>query len=322
MNHNGDNCPICKNEFNNNDDVVICPFCGAPYHRECYQNTGACVFEDKHDSGFEYISPANTKKTNIDESPDPAPTKGILCKKCQTANDASNIFCEHCGTSLHAPVAHPNSPRPTRSFFDGFFGGGNTVTNPDEEIEGISHREWSAFFGQNAPFYLNRMQIMKSLQRPISFMFSAFFIGPFYFAYRKVWNWAAICFAGHIILALPQYILMAASVDIIFLPFLSIDTLDIINSIFSYLFFAMQLLFGIFSVHIYKTHAKKHITSLREKDGHSATYYTELSRAGGTSIIGVLIIFALMLAFSFAFVILISLLGGPETLSALANSYY
>ncbi len=321
MNHTGDNCPICKNEFKDNDDVVICPFCGAPYHRECYQKSGSCIFEDKHSSGFEYISPTSAKKPDLKEPSDPTPTKGILCKQCQTANDSSNIFCEHCGASLHAPVASPTSTKSTGSFFSGLFNNSTPNVDPTGEIDGISYQEWSTFFGQNAPFYLSRMQLMESLKRPISFMFSAFFIGPFYFAYRKIWNWAAICLGANFILAIPQYILIAANAGVLFFPSLSMDTLGIMNSISTYLLLVSQLLFGIFSVYIYKNHAKKHINSLREKGKNDATYYMELSRAGGVSIIGVLIVFVLMIAFSFAFVILISILGGPDALAALTTSY-
>ncbi len=321
MNHTGDNCPICKKEFTDNDDVVVCPFCGAPYHRECYQSAGACVFEEKHASGFEYISPVSAKKPDIKQPSEPTPTKGIICKQCQTVNESSNIFCEHCGATLHAPVTRPNSTKPAGSFFNVFFGGSSAGVDTSGEIEGISYQEWSTFFGQNAPFYLNRIQTMKSLNRPISFMFSAFFIGPFYFAYRKIWNWAAICLAANFILAVPQYVLIAANVDVFLLPFLSMDTLNFINSISTYLLLASQLLFGIFSVHIYKNHAKKHILSLREKGENDATYYMNLSRAGGISVIGALIVLALMLVFSFAFIIVVSILGGPDALTLLANSY-
>ena len=28
-------CPVCGETFQNGDDVVVCPECGAPHHREC-----------------------------------------------------------------------------------------------------------------------------------------------------------------------------------------------------------------------------------------------------------------------------------------------
>lgn len=50
-NFTGSKCIICENEFNDNDDIVVCPECGTPYHRECYQKEGKCVNVRLHDQG-------------------------------------------------------------------------------------------------------------------------------------------------------------------------------------------------------------------------------------------------------------------------------
>lgn len=36
MDYRGQHCPICGKEFCDGDDIVVCPECGTPYHRECY----------------------------------------------------------------------------------------------------------------------------------------------------------------------------------------------------------------------------------------------------------------------------------------------
>ena len=33
-------CPVCGDTFKEDDDIVVCPQCGAPYHRACYQEKG------------------------------------------------------------------------------------------------------------------------------------------------------------------------------------------------------------------------------------------------------------------------------------------
>ena len=50
----GCECPICKKTIVSGDDLVVCPECGAPYHRECYVKHGACLYEDRHAEGFEW----------------------------------------------------------------------------------------------------------------------------------------------------------------------------------------------------------------------------------------------------------------------------
>ena len=41
-------CPVCNNQFTEDDDVVVCPECGTPHHRECYIQNGNCANADKH----------------------------------------------------------------------------------------------------------------------------------------------------------------------------------------------------------------------------------------------------------------------------------
>ena len=57
MDYIGYKCPVCDKYFHVGDDVVVCPECGTPHHRECYKNLGHCVNEDKHSQGFDYIMP-------------------------------------------------------------------------------------------------------------------------------------------------------------------------------------------------------------------------------------------------------------------------
>ena len=52
MDYIGLKCPICGKPFTADDDIVVCPQCGAPYHRECYIKAGKCIYEDKHLPAF------------------------------------------------------------------------------------------------------------------------------------------------------------------------------------------------------------------------------------------------------------------------------
>ncbi len=48
------NCPVCGNLFAEGDDVVFCPDCGTPHHRECYRLAGHCVNQGLHASGYNF----------------------------------------------------------------------------------------------------------------------------------------------------------------------------------------------------------------------------------------------------------------------------
>ncbi len=41
-------CPICGIDFTDEDDVVVCPDCGTPHHRECWMKAGHCANENLH----------------------------------------------------------------------------------------------------------------------------------------------------------------------------------------------------------------------------------------------------------------------------------
>ena len=54
MDYRGQHCPICGKEFCDGDDIVVCPECGTPYHRECYKTAGHCVNEEHQGESFEW----------------------------------------------------------------------------------------------------------------------------------------------------------------------------------------------------------------------------------------------------------------------------
>ena len=54
--YKGNTCPVCKQKFKEADDIVVCPDCGTPYHRECWKKVGVCVHQADHAAGFEWTS--------------------------------------------------------------------------------------------------------------------------------------------------------------------------------------------------------------------------------------------------------------------------
>ena len=47
-------CVACGEAFDETSDIVVCPECGAPHHRECWKELGHCACEEKHGEGFEW----------------------------------------------------------------------------------------------------------------------------------------------------------------------------------------------------------------------------------------------------------------------------
>ena len=59
-------CAVCSAYLFDEDDVVYCPVCGAPHHRECYLSIGKCGLEEFHGTEKEYKKP---------EEPETPPTE-------------------------------------------------------------------------------------------------------------------------------------------------------------------------------------------------------------------------------------------------------
>ena len=50
-------CEGCGRPLALTDDIVVCPDCGAPYHRECYEKLGRCIHTPAHGAGYDWKFP-------------------------------------------------------------------------------------------------------------------------------------------------------------------------------------------------------------------------------------------------------------------------
>lgn len=205
LDYNGIKCPVCDIPFRSEDDIVVCPECGAPYHRECFQKEGKCVFDQLHEKGEEWQPPAPPK------APDPtAEIKDKECPNCGTLNGHSALFCNRCGGSLLGepqkynntiPTGTPpaytthSAPPPTGAF-------GSTIppfaydpmggVSPAEFLDkNVTFGDASKLVKQNTSYYMPVFRYMKQTGRN-KFNFSAFlFSGP-WMLYRKQYKYGAI----------------------------------------------------------------------------------------------------------------------------------
>lgn len=299
MTQNTGPCQSCHKDILPGEDRVICPECGAPYHRECYQHEGQCVYADKHASGYEYRTPVEEKIHNAGK--EPAGEGGVVCPACQTVNSRLNIFCEHCGKPLHADDGQPMqedgvNAGPLR-FEEAY--GYQPKTDLRGEIDGISKADWAVFIGSSAPAYLPRMAVQAQRNSKMGFFFSSFLFSTFYLGYRKLWKWFALALVSFVVLNIPGMLWTLGDAGIPLLPALSQDMLYTLSVVAGYLGFLRKLLFGFFSLYLYRTDAAKKIHHLQEQQLDAEEYRTALRKTGGVSPWGIVIISVLFLAFSY-----------------------
>ncbi len=62
----GASCARCKAYLFDEDEVVVCPICGAPHHRDCYDAIGHCALEELHGTENQYNP--ETARTQSEEN--------------------------------------------------------------------------------------------------------------------------------------------------------------------------------------------------------------------------------------------------------------
>ena len=91
-------CDGCGLVLKEDDDVVVCPECGTPQHRECYKKENRCVNAHRHSENFEWTgsgSPTPAPAENKDSAEEMLP-----CPSCGHLNPRDAKRCENCSMKL------------------------------------------------------------------------------------------------------------------------------------------------------------------------------------------------------------------------------
>lgn len=104
MRYTNEICQGCGKVIQNDDDIVVCPECETPQHRECYNAEHKCVNEHLHSDGYEWKPKhqgemAETTETVSDESKkeENQNNEKKICPLCNYENDGGATVCENCG---------------------------------------------------------------------------------------------------------------------------------------------------------------------------------------------------------------------------------
>lgn len=165
-----DICPVCQKVFEPGDDIVVCPECGTPHHRECYKQLGKCANAALHAEGFVFKRAASQKE---EDEPQPEQTASIPPFFASLMADAQKQEKEN--SSADSQQGNAGNPFVPPQF---------QAQEQYKEIDGQPVGYIATTVGANARRFIR----VFSKGKTVGWNWSALIFGPFYFLYRKMFR--------------------------------------------------------------------------------------------------------------------------------------
>lgn len=311
--YTGNHCPVCEQAFTDTDDIVVCPDCGTPYHRDCWKKVGACMHRSEHAAGFEWqpeIGPEAVKAAHE-----------ATCPNCGTRNTPGAARCSHCGCPLprseadSADAAKPEEQVPIYARDPSAVNNRSAATGPhietysadreggiyrreigpEDTIDGIKAKDWAAYVGRSPMYYLMQFFRMSITNRKAAVCLSAFLFGPAYLFYRKMWKEGLLTAILTIVLSIPTFIEIISVFNPSLLGAMPLGWLPAAVNVCAVASWALNIILGLFAVSWYRREAKKNIDRIYADypDGEART--DALLQKGGTNLLAALLYFGIML---------------------------
>ena len=295
-------CDVCGELFDKESDVVVCPDCGTPHHRNCWHQLGHCVNEHLHSEGFEWSAPVKE-----------IPEGSVECPDCHSIMPQGSMYCENCGRALG--TAQPNTqvynipggtmevhqfPSPYNMSEEEY------KARVDKElagdIDGVPYRDMAVFIGQNAQYYIYKFKRMRQDPKYRPFNMTACLFPPVWMLFRKMYKPAILAAVINFVLNLPTFLILAADMGTLSaaspLLFPGIETVANITSL---LVFAIGIAWGFLAVPMYRKDTVRRLKKLKENaKGNMDTYYRSILEQSGPSKVGKVVVVLFSLYYIFA----------------------
>ncbi|MGN1080998.1 MAG: RING finger protein [Acutalibacteraceae bacterium] len=222
-------CPVCYSRFFEEDDIVYCPVCGCPHHRDCYNRIGHCRYEEFHNTDKQWKPSEYTESSNSDDTDNQRGSS--FCSNCRQKIEPTALFCPRCGCPVNNKSGssqdqnqyqqygwNPNAQRQNQNPMGGspfgqpfsYYGGQNVVyaplggVNPNEDLGGASAIDCTSFIKTNTIRFIPKFSKMNREKKKTSWNWCAFLFPEYYFLYRKCYYISAIAIAAYIVVLILQ----------------------------------------------------------------------------------------------------------------------
>lgn len=309
--HIGEMCVCCGKPLDISDDIVVCPTCGTPYHRACWEKTGHCIQTQLHETGQSW-SPKWTE----------AERKAAICPNCGTENLPGASQCNRCGVPLGTHPAQPSQTSATEEMnaevddaeekkssmwtqmleMAGQWEKDEHYAKDSEKKIGSERlADVADFVGRNTLYYIPRFLRFHAGRR-ITLNFPCLFFPQLYLAYRKMWGIALLLVGVLSLLSIPQMLLgmddmvqamlvgspAAASMDTLFQRIqVRLESWETVlynaSVVCSYLQICLEIVFALLGNWFYYRFALRKVHRIAQEPISPAMRRHRLQEEGGTS---------------------------------------
>ena len=276
-------CVVCNMKFEHNDDIVCCPVCGAPHHRDCYESIGHCALEENHGTENEYkkeesiTETPQTEQVAAEQNGEQRADKGV-CQRCGKPKVQDAKVCPHCGLPYGIQF----------EINIDLLGGIDKNAKLEESISAEDIRDFTSVNSMRyVPKFFNLTDNKKS-----SWNWAAFLFPEAWFLYRKMYKPGAMFLSLILAAKLCTMPLLAALNNLVFNEYADISAYLINNmqsigngpillcALGGFINIAVRIIAGLFGDYIYKNHA---IKKIREFFGAGQSGELTLRQVGGTN---------------------------------------
>ncbi len=264
-------CSLCHAYLFEEDDVVYCPVCGAPHHRECYNSIGHCALEQLHGTEQQYDK---------------------IKRKTEEAEQNNQQQQEKTKAEYHEQD-NPFKPRFENTVYFDLLGG---VPKDYQIDDGVTAEDAKNFVLSNTMRYIPKFAKL-SKHNKISWNFMAFLFPCGWFLSRKMYKNGIIAGLLSVISTLFSLPLNNALINLGFMDAVSyydmvqrlmeelpnIGTGVIFASFIGmWISLAISVICGLFGDYLYKLHTVSTIRKLKEE---SVDIEMDYRKKGGVSLV-------------------------------------
>lgn len=155
-------CAACGMKFFEDEDIVVCPECGTPYHKECWNRVGTCVHSAEH-GNFEWKGETEKLKEHFEN-----------IESAQNARRENDPQLE---------IIHAESFDEYREIMN------KRLLEREKdmgEVDGVTPAEMLRFVGKNGHYYLPVFREFIKNGKIMKMNFAAFLMFPLHCFYRKM----------------------------------------------------------------------------------------------------------------------------------------